>query len=719
MSAPLASSSTADAIADIQRVVEKKRSEADKMRYDLNESLKELYELQSQVMALERENEIVGKQLQRAPVGGLAIPARTNQSSPDHTRPQRDESGGLVSTIAAAIYATDEIRAKSEDLAQIKAETQAAEFRGKMFRHMKDRLAAQVVNAKRDCSKLQESLHESRAANQELHRKELEVGRQLQMAKTRLAETKKHVDTQNTSLKRELQEQRTSLQHKEQSNAFLDAQITAAKGSSSTATLPRPPLPFQMGGAIIEEVDEGVEPVDGVLATKRMRDSAGIFTARGINLRLNQTIGTMQSEEMVFVNALRQLGLPVPRSFLPAEDVTQSGGAARQHNTPQPSPPGSVASQQPGGPAELDDVNFLVRICAQQDEVRISLLHKQAAEEARISALQAQLQQLRGVGNGGADSISQALATAVAKNIAAMHDEAVHGDSGSVTGGALHFGGTPARRRSLLMPLYEEEPDEPSPSTGNRAIVKRETRLADANKRLFQALSENEYLLAAVMPVRIALAAMAHKLLGIDASMADPEEARFVMQRLVHKCAAMVEDIRKVVALADPDGSGEDWSTLQAQELSSAIAAATDKTAAAGTTDDAAAGNQRFLSPYNTRVGTSHGVTGGGSRAGGGGSGALGDDSAAHGEQLEDEEEGGGGLLSGTAAADADDDQEVLDRAKLKKMSEKMMRFRTRMSAQLPGMIGGPGSSGGSGGGTKLGLPLQGGAAGSSSTSRR
>jgi hypothetical protein len=57
------------------------------------------------------------------------------------------------------------------------------------------------------------------------------------------------------------------------------------------------------------------------------------------------------------------------------------------------------------------------------------------------------------------------------------------------------------------------------------------------------------------------------QLLGIDASMADPEEARFVMQRLVHKCAAMVEDIRKVVALADPDGSGEDWSTLQAQEV--------------------------------------------------------------------------------------------------------------------------------------------------------
>jgi hypothetical protein len=42
-------SSTADAIADIQRVVERKRAEADKMRYDLNESLKDLFELQSQV----------------------------------------------------------------------------------------------------------------------------------------------------------------------------------------------------------------------------------------------------------------------------------------------------------------------------------------------------------------------------------------------------------------------------------------------------------------------------------------------------------------------------------------------------------------------------------------------------------------------------------------------------------------------------------------------
>ena len=49
--------------------------------------------------------------------------------------------------------------------------------------------------------------------------------------------------------------------------------------------------------------------------------------------------------------------------------------------------------------------------------------------------------------------------------------------------------------------------------------------------------------------------------------MSEPAEARDVMRRLVQKAAAMVDDIRKIVALADPDGSGEDWPTLQAQEV--------------------------------------------------------------------------------------------------------------------------------------------------------
>lgn len=49
--------------------------------------------------------------------------------------------------------------------------------------------------------------------------------------------------------------------------------------------------------------------------------------------------------------------------------------------------------------------------------------------------------------------------------------------------------------------------------------------------------------------------------------MADPEDARDVMRHLVQKASAMVDDIRKIVALDDPDGSGEDWPTLQAQEV--------------------------------------------------------------------------------------------------------------------------------------------------------
>ena len=532
MSAPLGTyggaRSTADAVADIQRVVERKRAEADKTRYELNESLKELYELQSQVMALERENEIVGKQLQRPAFDPGALP---NQSYDGSARLLRDEGGGVISTVTAAIYATDEIRAKSEELARIKNESLDAEFRGKMFRHMKDRLAAQVVGAKRDCSKLQGRLHDARAANQELHRKEGEVERQLAMAKARLAETKRVVDSQNMALKRDLAEQRAALQHKVESNKFLDVQIADARAGRAKVLVTESNGVYSgSDGATIGEDDEA-------LTLRRMKDSVGIFSSRGAQSRINQAIGSLESEEAVFVDALRALGLPVPRGFLPAEDATQGGSSAslRPGGLAAPAPaaaPGAAQQRPPGGE---DDVNFLVRACVQQDEVRISLLQKQAAEEARISALQAQLHQLRGVGNGGADSISQALATAVARNAAALAGGSGDDEAGSVPASPMMAGG---RRRSLLQPLFEEEPDEPSPSTGNRfgcacscsfgdffsgftngpfcgvvcrAIVKRESRLAEANKRLFQALSENEYLLAAVMPVRIALSAMSHK----------------------------------------------------------------------------------------------------------------------------------------------------------------------------------------------------------------
>lgn len=457
--------STADAMADIQRVVERKRAEADRTRYELNVSLRELYELQSQVMALERENEIVGRQLQRPAFDPGA--ARPNQSFDGSARLLRDEGGGVISTVTAAIYATDEIKAKSDELARIKNETLDAEFRGKMFRHMKDRLAAQVVGAKRDCSKLQARLHDARAANQELHRKEGEVERQLAMARARLAETKKHVDTQNAALKRDLFEQRVSLQHRIESNKFLDAQVADARaGRAKTIVLDPGPRGENTANAVEASVAAELE---AAAAMKRARDAVNVFSSRGAEARIKEAMGTLANDEAVFVDALRHLGLPVPRGLLPAEDVSApagSHGPAGQHRSSgaaASAAAAAAAAAAAGGLGGEDDVNFLVRACVQQDEVRISLLQRQAAEEARISALQAQLHQLRGVGNGGADSISQALATAVARNASALAGGDDDGGHGS-----LPLSGIGGRRRSLLQPLFEEEPDEPSPSTGNR-----------------------------------------------------------------------------------------------------------------------------------------------------------------------------------------------------------------------------------------------------------
>jgi hypothetical protein len=150
-------------------------------------------------------------------------------------------------------------------------------------------------------------------------------------------------------------------------------------------------------------------------------------------------------------------------------------------------------------------------------------------------------------------------------------------------------------------------------------------------------------------------------------------------------------------------------------QLSAAIAAATEKASkhapapsAQGSEGEppavSSAAELRFLSPFNTRVGTSHGVPAGG-RADAGAPPA-GDDSSMQGDQQDEEEGGllpGGGAVGSSAAADADDDAEVMDRTKLKKMSEKMLRFRAKMSTQLPGMLGGQHLSGGSAGGVASG----------------
>ena len=53
----------------------------------------------------------------------------------------------------------------------------------------------------------------------------------------------------------------------------------------------------------------------------------------------------------------------------------------------------------------------------------------------------------------------------------------------------------------------------------------------------------------------------------------------------------------------------------------------------------------------------------------------------------------GSGGAGGGGGGDADDDAEVMDRSKLKKMSEKMLRYRARM-ATIPGMIAAPAGGG-------------------------
>jgi len=107
-----------------------------------------------------------------------------------------------------------------------------------MFRHMKDRLAAQVVGAKRDCSKLQARLHDARAANQELHRKEGEVESATCHGPARVLPKQRSTSKRRTpALKRDVLESRASLQHKIESNKFLEVQIADTRAGRAKAVV--------------------------------------------------------------------------------------------------------------------------------------------------------------------------------------------------------------------------------------------------------------------------------------------------------------------------------------------------------------------------------------------------------------------------------------------------------------------------------------------------
>ncbi|RYG53517.1 hypothetical protein EON66_08440 [archaeon] len=55
---------------------------------------------------------------------------------------------------------------------------------------------------------------------------------------------------------------------------------------------------------------------------------------------------------------------------------------------------------------------------------------------------------------------------------------------------------------------------------------------------------------------------------GESVTIDDAEHARSVLLRLTARCASIVDEIRKAIALKDPEGhQTADWATLQSEEV--------------------------------------------------------------------------------------------------------------------------------------------------------
>jgi len=102
-------------------------------------------------------------------------------------------------------------------------------------------------------------------------------------------------------------------------------------------------------------------------------------------------------------------------------------------------------------------------------------------------------------------------------------------------------------------------------------LAEREKELSHAEKQLQLLEGERDFLMQAVMPVRMGVAGMARKLLGgrTTHTVSDAAEAQVVLAKLAVTCGQLVDEIRKAIAMSDPDGhAGVDWPALQAQEVS-------------------------------------------------------------------------------------------------------------------------------------------------------
>lgn len=241
------------------RVVIKKRMEADKARHELDEALKELVDLESQVMQvrdspratprcaapmlpaarseqpqcrhltatlqvceplqLERDNAVIREQL-RPDADAAALPAAVANGS---TLGPVQSTG----TLLKAIYATPQIGRLTRELEAIEAETASIAASGEVYSNMKARLDHEVLDCRRAVRTLQDAVRDERSRNAEATRRESEVGRHLSAARARLDQLRKDAAAQVDHWQTEISERKTSVLKKRDRARALEGGVHA------------------------------------------------------------------------------------------------------------------------------------------------------------------------------------------------------------------------------------------------------------------------------------------------------------------------------------------------------------------------------------------------------------------------------------------------------------------------------------------------------------
>jgi hypothetical protein len=303
---------------DIFEVAARKRADADKVRFELNGALKELYSLQSQVMMLERENAIIDEQLKRN-ASRTGLPA----SAANSRRPGQHATGGFggqqaikevqkdkhsTSALVDAIYETDSIKRLVQEFEGINAETSEVEFRGQIYDHMRARLAEEVVECRRVARGWQDRVHDERGRNNDLHRREMEIQRHLTSAQNRLNQTKRDVDSRMMHWSSEIRERTAYIKKKKEFNAYMESQVcevswlasclcSGLNNSSVSVQLHAPLMPATpFVGDSTARSTSGANQTSGADDDRR-RAVAQVISARHLKRRLSRAATEVESQE--------------------------------------------------------------------------------------------------------------------------------------------------------------------------------------------------------------------------------------------------------------------------------------------------------------------------------------------------------------------------------------------------------------------------------------